>query len=96
MRTPKRKPSAVPALPGTPPESALPDAGESGTVRPNPAGLHISLTPAAQARLGEAGQPRPASAAEAGLPGWQSLGKDHKPTRANSSRRGPRERKVRW
>ncbi|MCC3280731.1 hypothetical protein LJ754_16415 [Arthrobacter sp. zg-Y40] len=60
------------------------------------ADLHINLAPSAEAQLGGDGRDRPAPPAEAGLPGWQSLGKDTKPTRAHTTRQGPRERKVRW
>ncbi|MCQ1947411.1 MULTISPECIES: hypothetical protein [unclassified Arthrobacter] len=58
-----------------------------------PVGIH--LAPAAEARLSEASAQQLASAPETALPGWQSLGKDHKPTRA-TTKQGPRERKVRW
>ncbi|KAD3514866.1 hypothetical protein GD627_11090 [Arthrobacter yangruifuii] len=84
MRTPKRKPNQ------SPPEQHPGAGGQAAS------GLHINLAPAAQARLSKAGQARPEAAAEAGLPGWQSLGKGHKPTHAVTSRQGPRERKVRW
>ena len=56
--------------------------------------VEIHLAPAAEARLSEASA-QPAGSPETALPGWQSLGKDHKPTRANL-KQGPRERKVRW
>ncbi|MCQ1950623.1 MULTISPECIES: hypothetical protein [Arthrobacter] len=57
--------------------------------------VEIHLAPAAEARLSEASAQQLGSAPETALPGWQSLGKDHKPTRA-TTRQGPRERKVRW
>ena len=83
MRAPKKKSTPSPA-------GQQPD--QTGVLPVS----QINLAPAAEAKLNEAGQSRAASAAEAGLPGWQSLGKGHKPTRANPSRQGPRERKVRW
>ena len=83
MRAPKKKPTPSPA-------------GQQPDLAGVPPVSQINLAPAAEAKLNEAGQSRAASAAEAGLPGWQSLGKEHKPTRANTSRQGPRERKVRW
>ena len=96
MRAPKKKAPPDPATggsgterqPALPPELPVPAAGREP---------HISLTPAAEARLSKAGQAPPAAAAEAeaGLPGWQSLGKGHKPTQS-TGRQGPRERKVRW
>ncbi|MCQ2001328.1 hypothetical protein N2K95_02620 [Arthrobacter zhaoxinii] len=57
--------------------------------------VEIHLAPAAEARLSQAGTHLPGSAPESALPGWQSLGKDHKPTHPNT-KQGPRERKVRW
>lgn len=64
---------------------------------PPPAGdMLINVAPSAAGRLSDAGVQRlKAQEAEAALPGWQSLGKGHKPTHANL-RQGPRERKVRW
>ena len=56
--------------------------------------LQIHLAPTAEARLDEA-RLAGASNPEAALPGWQSLGKAHKPTHP-TGRQGPRERKVRW
>ncbi|MCC3296009.1 hypothetical protein LJ756_15410 [Arthrobacter sp. zg-Y411] len=74
--------------------------GSEPTVQPvrQPApGLEIHLAPSAEARLHDAGQALPTAggAAESALPGWQSLGKGHKPTQS-TGRQGPRERKVRW
>ncbi|KPN18830.1 MULTISPECIES: hypothetical protein [Arthrobacter] len=59
--------------------------------------LQVNIAPAAARRLSEEGMRRLAAAQqqEAGLPGWQSLGKGGKPNHANG-RQGPRERKVRW
>lgn len=56
----------------------------------------VNLAPAAAAKLGtESADKAGASAAEAALPGWQSLGKDHKPTHP-VGKQGRREKKVRW
>ncbi|MCC9197094.1 hypothetical protein QNO08_15755 [Arthrobacter sp. zg-Y820] len=57
----------------------------------------VNMAPAAAAKLtGESPERTAASlAAESALPGWQSLGKDHKPTHANG-KQGRREKKVRW
>lgn len=95
MRTSKKKPAATtpPVRPAAQPAPALPAEMIAPQAAPD---LRINLAPAAEARLSDAGQARSGAPAEAGLPGWQSLGKDHKPTRAHSSRQGPRERKVRW
>lgn len=59
--------------------------------------LQVNIAPAAARRLSEEGLQRLAAARqqEAGLPGWQSLGKGTKPSHANG-RQGRRERKVRW
>ncbi len=59
--------------------------------------LQVNIAPAAARRLSEEGLQRLAAAKqqEAGLPGWQSLGKGSKPSHANG-RQGRRERKVRW
>lgn len=81
MRAPKKKP-----------------LGNEPSVQPVPPpapGLEIHLAPSAEARLHDAGQALPAGTAESALPGWQSLGKGHKPTQP-TGRQGPRERKVRW
>ena len=75
--------SAGPGLP-----LASPGAPQAATVH---------LAPTAAAKLGsEASETAAAAAAaESALPGWQSLGKDHKPTHANG-KQGRREKKVRW
>ena len=59
--------------------------------------MQVNIAPAAARRLSKEGLQRLAAARqqEAGLPGWQSLGKASKPSHANG-RQGPRERKVRW
>ena len=59
--------------------------------------LQVNIAPAAARRLSAEGLQRLAAARqqEAGLPGWQSLGKSNKPGHANG-RQGRRERKVRW
>ena len=82
MRAPKKKPTPAPE----------PRERTAATEE-----LNIHLAPAAEARLGDAGAERltAGTASEASLPGWQSLGKDHKPSKPNG-RQGPGERKVRW
>ena len=86
MRAPKKKPTPKP-------RQVLNEAQlDTSGLQPD---LHINLAPAAEARLTGDGPDRPAPPAEAGLPGWQSLGKDHKPTHANG-KQGRREKKVRW
>ena len=57
----------------------------------------VNIAPAAAAKLGaETGAlTAPGAEAEAALPGWQSLGKDHKPTHS-FGKQGRREKKVRW
>ncbi|MET4061732.1 hypothetical protein ABIB35_003309 [Arthrobacter sp. UYP6] len=62
-----------------------------------PVAATVNIAPAAAAKLGaEAGdKSATGAAAENGLPGWQSLGKDHKPTHING-KQGRREKKVRW
>lgn len=72
-----------------------PKKKKSESVQPVLPPVEIHLAPAAQARLGEASAQLLGSAPETALPGWQSLGKDHKPTHPNT-KQGPRERKVRW
>lgn len=57
----------------------------------------VNLAPAAAAKLSAEAQEKTmaAMAAENALPGWQSMGKDHKPTHAYG-KQGRREKKVRW
>jgi hypothetical protein len=76
-------PLSVP-VPSTVPGPSLPEAT-------------VSLAPAAAAKLSADASEKAAAAmaAENALPGWQSLGKDHKPTHANG-KQGRREKKVRW
>lgn len=55
-----------------------------------------NLAPAAAAKLGtESAGKTGAGASGTALPGWQSMGKDHKPTHS-FGKQGRREKKVRW
>lgn len=84
MTAPKKKKNQKPA------------AASAGGGQSTHDGLLISIAPTAAVKLGDTGLQRPAASdAEQGLPGWQSLGKDSKPSHS-ASRQGPRERKVRW
>mgnify|MGYP000021985550 CR=1 FL=1 len=79
---------------------SLSAASLSGTPLPlsgPPLEATVNLAPAAAAKLGTEASEKAAAAAaaESALPGWQSLGKDHKPTHANG-KQGRREKKVRW
>ncbi len=88
MASSKKNPSMP--LPGlTVPVSAAPVAP--------PITATANIAPTAAAKLGAdaAEKPVPGSQAENALPGWQSLGKDHKPTHING-KQGRREKKVRW
>lgn len=61
-----------------------------------PATATMNLAPTAAAKLGaDADKPVPGTQAGNALPGWQSLGKDHKPTHS-FGKQGRREKKVRW
>lgn len=88
MTEPTNNPSSVP--PGPAGQVNQPSAEAK-------ADLQVNIAPAAARRLSEEGLQRLAAAREkeAGLPGWQSLGKGNKPSHANG-RQGRRERKVRW
>ncbi|MER1996793.1 MAG: hypothetical protein ABTA24_09900 [Arthrobacter sp.] len=88
MTEPTNNPSPKPIEPAGP--TREPAAGER-------AELQVNIAPAAARRLSEERLQRLAAARqqEAGLPGWQSLGKGSKPSHANG-RQGRRERKVRW
>lgn len=86
MTEPANNPSPIPVEPG---DLIRPQSGETE--------LQVNIAPAAARKLSEEGLQRLAAARqqEAGLPGWQSLGKGSKPSHANG-RQGRRERKVRW
>ena len=78
----------------------LPVPASAGPVLPAsdaPLEATVSLAPAAAAKLAAEASDKAAAAmaAENALPGWQSLGKDHKPTHTNG-KQGRREKKVRW
>lgn len=82
------------------PGPVLPEPVLSGPVLDTPAATldaTVNMAPSAAAKLGGEGPERSAAAlaAESALPGWQSLGKDHKPTHVNG-KQGRREKKVRW
>ena len=84
MTAPKKKKSQKPA------------AASAGSNPSTPEDLLISIAPTAAGKLSDTGLQRLAARnAEQGLPGWQSLGKDSKPSHS-ATRQGPRERKVRW
>ncbi|MGW6171917.1 hypothetical protein ACWF5H_00345 [Arthrobacter sp. NPDC055138] len=67
---------------------------------PKPAELsapNIHLAPAAAAKLTAEQQAKlaPRGAKAGDLPGWHSIGNNHKP-KHSSGRQGPQEKKVRW
>ena len=92
-------PVSVPSSPVSVSSPALPVPSAAQTLPASGASLEatVSLAPAAAAKLAAEASDKAAAAmaAENALPGWQSLGKDHKPTHANG-KQGRREKKVRW
>ena len=101
MTHPQKNRSASLSTPSRP-AASLPPSGPPAPGLPLPAPgapleATVSLAPTAAARLGNEASDKAAAAvaAESALPGWQSLGKDHKPTHAHG-KQGRREKKVRW
>ncbi|WP_104053218.1 MULTISPECIES: hypothetical protein [unclassified Arthrobacter] len=94
MTTSKKHPSTP--FPGlAAPASSL--TSVSAVTSEVPVTATVNIAPAAAAKLGAEGgdKPVPGTDTESALPGWQSLGKDHKPTHS-FGKQGRREKKVRW
>ena len=67
-----------------------------GMAHPGTPAATANLAPAAAAKLGtESAGITGAAAAGTALPGWQSMGKGHKPTHS-FGKQGRREKTVRW
>ncbi|MDN3480519.1 hypothetical protein QMA10_01075 [Arthrobacter sp. APC 3897] len=94
MASSKKNPSAPFSGLGIP---VSPVASVSANTSELPVTATVNIAPAAAAKLGADGgdPPVPGADAESALPGWQSLGKDHKPTHS-FGKQGRREKKVRW